>query len=473
MRESLVLAAGADPGRWQCVQKALGGELAVAFAIDLRGTLDLLAREKPSLLILCSDLIDASVEECLDRLDKRAPSTLRVIVIGRDGACSSAETPSRPRTVHLKADSVREGLLTAAKALLEIDSGRRTCKRAEIRQRGAQGEDELFDFPAYRPMVLGKSPAMRKVVETLRRVARVDVTVLLSGETGTGKELFARRIHCMSDRARGPFRAVSLPAVPNELFESVLFGHERGAFTGAIANTTGAFEQSREGSLFLDEVSSLGLESQPKLLRAIQEKEIERVGARGPVACDTRIVAATNAPLADAVAQGAFREDLFHRLSVVTIEIPPLRRRPEDIPLLAEFFVKKYVKEFRLEEVPELGAEAIQALKAHEWSGNVRELENRVQKALLLNTGGALEATDLFEEPRGLGAASPIHFGGCKYSLAEVEQAYISEVIQHTEGNQSRAAQILEIDRKTLRTKLQKQAPASAKSARALKAVPA
>ena len=449
MSESLILAAGADPGRWKLVQRALAGELPVAFSIDLCGTLDLVSREKPAVLVLCSDLLDASVEECLSRLESSAHDSMGLIVIGD----CAADTACSTRRVHLEEVAIAEELPRAVRELSGASEAPSPC---------AHRDADLFDFPANRPMVLGSSRAMRKVLDVIRRVASVDVTVLLYGETGTGKELIARRIHCMSHRARKPFRAVSLPAVPNELFESILFGHERGAFTGAVCHNAGAFEQAQGGTLFLDEVSSLRMEAQPKLLRAIQEKEIERVGAREPLACDVRIVAATNRDLGEAVAAQEFREDLYHRLSVVTLEVPPLRRRPEDIPQLVHFFLQRYAEEYG-RDIPVVSRAAQQALAAHDWSGNVRELENRTQRALLLSNRDTLCPEDFFTEPFASAAGSGIHFGKCELSLAEVEHAYIEEVMVRTEGNQSRAAQILEIDRKTLRAKLQRAPSARAK----------
>ncbi len=474
MVDSIIVAAGADPGRWQAVQKALGGQSAVAFAIDLRGTLDLVAREKPAVLVLCSDLLDAKVEECLEHLERRAPSGLRVILLDgdhADRALRTLEPATAERILLVKKQNLGKDLLPTVKSLLAPRGSRASCRCANKRKNRADAD--LADFPAYRTMVTGSSPGMRKALETIRRVAGVDVTVMLHGETGTGKELFARRVHCMSGRASAPFRAVSLPAVPSELFESVLFGHERGSFTGAVNQNAGAFEQACGGTLFLDEVSSLALESQPKLLRAIQEKEIERVGARGPVSCDVRIVAATNVDLAESVASQCFREDLYHRLSVVTVEIPPLRERREDIAPLVAFFVDKYTEQFRCER-REICADAMRALERWEWTGNVRELENRVQKALLLAQGAKLTHEDFFADNCVRAAGMISLYTDRERSLAEVERAYIEHVLERVGGNQSKAAQILGIDRKTLRAKLQKTVEPAAGGVKAgLRSIPA
>ena len=437
--ETLVLAAGSDPGGWKLVKRALAGRFTVAYSIDLAGTLELLARERPTVLLLCSALLDTSTNACLKSVTASHPD-LKVIVLG----AASRAAKAYDNVVYLGASIRPSDLLSTVRELCSEDTG--ACPPEE------GGE---VDLPAYREMVIGSSPSMRRAVETLRRVAKVDVTVLLSGESGTGKELFARRLHCLSGRARGPFRAVNLPAVPGELFESVLFGHERGAFTGATEQRAGVFEQAHKGTLFLDEIASTDIVLQSKLLRTIQEGEFERVGGQGPTPCDTRIVAATNVDLVEAVKRKEFREDLYHRLSVIVIDIPPLRRRAEDIPFLVEMFCKKYAQKFGI-PTPEIESNAISSLQKCEWQGNVRELENRVQRALLLARGDKLQAEDFLEDSQGDEGAWRIHFGGCEHSLEQVEHAYIAQVLERHEGNQSKAAQVLGIDRKTLRAKRQR-----------------
>jgi len=279
---------------------------------------------------------------------------------------------------------------------------------------------------------------------------------LITGESGTGKEVLARWIHCASRRAEGPFESVDLPSVPVELFESILFGHERGSFTGAVAPNEGKFQRAHDGTLFLDEISSLKLELQPKLLRAIQEKQVECVGGKKLLPCNARIIAATNVDLEEAVSRGEFRSDLLYRLNVITLETVPLRERAADIPALLDFFVAKYAKRFE-RRVPQISRSSVERLKQHHWPGNIRELENRAQRALLLARSDTLEPDDFFEPTRRRTAAvaGEIDFGSCDRSLAEVERLYIESVLRSTEGNQSRAAQTLQITRKTLRNKLQ------------------
>jgi len=439
-RVGLVLVAGSDPQRWRQAQSALSAEYSVAFAVDVRGTLDLLAHQRPVAVVLASELLDGSRADCLTAL-RRHPCGADLPVAVLPGLDGDVATASGEPTAVL-GDDWRDQVRAAIRALLAPGPV------------ADASEQQLRRLPAYRDMVLGTSPAMRRAVDLVRRVAGTDVNVLLAGETGTGKELFARRIHALSGRARAPFRAVNLPAIPHELFESVLFGHERGAFTGAVNPSAGAFEQAHEGTLFLDEIASLSLAVQPKLLRAIQEGEIERVGGRGPRQCDVRVVAAANLDLLEAVQRHEFREDLYHRLSVVTIEIPPLRKRVEDIPLLVDHFVGKYAAKFG-RGAPEVSGEAMTALQREPWTGNVRELENCVQRALVLASGDRLELDD-FALCRREASASKIHFSCCDYCLEDVEQAYIERVLEHTDGNQSLAARILGIDRKTLRAKRQR-----------------
>ncbi len=445
-----VIVAGSEATQWRVMRSNLAGRFAVAFSIDAIGTLELIARERPIALVLCSDLLDMSAEAFLSKLPAR--DGLRVFVIAPSERASALNS-ERIAGVRVVPQCQVASLLSQ---LEELDRG--SPRRLGPSADGESPDPCDVDLPAYRPMVIGRTAVMRRVASVLRRVAQVDVNVLINGETGTGKELVARRLHCLSDRARGPFRALNVSAVPDALFESVLFGHERGAFTGAVTQSTGVFEQAHRGTLFLDEISSLALSAQPKLLRAIQEQEIERVGASRPISVDARVVSASNVDLEEALRRREFREDLYHRLSVVVVDIPPLRDRTEDIPLLTEFFLKRYARQFRC-EVPELTAATIQALQRHEWTGNIRELENRVQKAILFGSA-RLTPEDFFSDTAGRSQSrSGPYFGGSDHSLEEIEQAYIEQVLHRTGGNQSKAAEILGIDRKTLRAKIKRTTP--------------
>ncbi|MGA8893304.1 MAG: sigma-54 dependent transcriptional regulator [Anaeromyxobacteraceae bacterium] len=297
--------------------------------------------------------------------------------------------------------------------------------------------------------VVGRSEAMLQVYKTAARVASTDATVLIAGESGTGKELVARAIHSASPRASGPFVAVDCGAIAEGVLESELFGHARGAFTGAQVARRGLFEEAHHGTLFLDEIGDIGPNLQARLLRALQEGTIRRVGANEPIAVDVRVVAATNRDLEAAVKAGTFRADLYYRLHVVSIRIPPLRDRREDIPLLAEHFAQKHGRA----EGSAISPEARETLLAHDWPGNVRELENVVARALALNPSGVVLREDLPEAVRaakGAPAPAPLPDVADRPTLAELERRYATQVLEEAGGNKTRAAEILGIDRKTL-----------------------
>src|SRR5438128_8917499 len=247
------------------------------------------------------------------------------------------------------------------------------------------------------PGIVGNSPAMREVYRLTRLVAPTRASVLLVGETGTGKELIARSIHKLSQRADGPYVRVNCGALSENLLESELFGHIKGAFTGAIDNKTGRFEAAHGGTIFLDEISSMSPKLQVKLLRVLQEHEFERVGESKTIRVDTRVIAATNQSLEDEIEAGRFRDDLYYRLNVVPIYLPPLRERREDISALVRFFLEKYSEENR-RDPPDVTPEAYKALQAYDWPGNVRELENTVERAVVLSDGSAL-TSEMFLPP--------------------------------------------------------------------------
>ncbi len=308
--------------------------------------------------------------------------------------------------------------------------------------------------------IIHQDPSMRTVLDLIDRIAPSDASVLVTGESGTGKELMARHIHLKSKRAKNQFVAVNCAAIPENLLESELFGHEKGSFTGAIARRIGKFEEANGGTLLLDEISEMHPRLQAKLLRAIQEREIDRVGGSQPVSIDVRILATSNRNLEDAVKTREFREDLFFRLNVVNVQVPPLRERPEDIMLLAEFFSKKYAAANGVAYRP-FNHEATARLSGHTWRGNVRELENTIHRAILLAQGDeidsdAISLTLTQESSEGNAAASEAGAGARMIgkTVAEVERDLIIETLQHCLGNRTHAANILGISIRTLRNKL-------------------
>ncbi len=308
--------------------------------------------------------------------------------------------------------------------------------------------------------IIGTSPAMREVFSLIERIAATDVPVLIRGESGTGKELVARAIHESSRRAAGPFVALNCAAVPETLLESEFFGHERGAFTGAVRSHPGRFEQATGGTLFLDEIGAMRPDLQAKLLRAIQEKEIQRLGATSPVAVDARILAATGENLEEAIRARTFREDLFYRLSVVPLHLPPLRERTEDIPLLASAFIEDAAARFG-REAPEVSPEVMDRLQVHPWLGNVRELENCIGRMVLLAKGARLTLADLPPDLRrgpeaadGNGAAFQLPAAGVR--LPELERHLIVQALKRTRGALGPAARLLGISYKTLQYRIRK-----------------
>jgi DNA-binding NtrC family response regulator len=303
-------------------------------------------------------------------------------------------------------------------------------------------------FP--RTDLIGKSPAIRRVAEMIETVAPTDTTVLITGESGTGKEVVARAIHAASPRRLMPMVTIHCGALTETLLESELFGHERGAFTGAQFRKKGKFEIADGGTVFLDEISDISLKMQTDLLRVLQEKEIVRVGSSQPIHVDFRAIAATNKELQTLVQAGSFRPDLFYRLHVVTIDMPPLRDRREDIPLLVEHFISKLCASMNRQPAPQVAPEAMDLLIRHNWPGNVRELENAVERALVVGRGRELRPVDFSFQLQGAGAAASGR------SLDDVEQAHIAQIWAESGGNHSRAARTLGIDRTTLYKKLKR-----------------
>jgi DNA-binding NtrC family response regulator len=327
-----------------------------------------------------------------------------------------------------------------------LSAVRRVLEKLHLRRAGQRA---LPAVPAGRHGFLGESEAMAKVWQAVAKAASTVATVLISGESGTGKELVARGIHYSSPRSAAPFVAVNCGGIPEGLLESELFGHVKGAFTGATESRAGFFQTADGGTIFLDEISDTSLTMQAKLLRVLQEKEVCMVGARRPQQVDVRVLAATNKDLFALVKKGAFREDLYFRLNVITISLPPLRERGDDILLLARHFAARFAKEAG-KPVPQFSENALGVLKRYDWPGNVRELENVIQRLVVMTDGEVIEIPDLpplmrFSAPR---------LNGLDRTLEEVEADYIRNVLASVGDNKTRAAEILGIDRKTLREKL-------------------
>ena len=425
-----------------CVQ-ALTGEGYKAQSAE-NGILGLEMARKEAFDVVILDLRMPGMDgmEVLAKLKEYDPSVVVVVITGYASIDSAVEAMKRGAYDFLPKPFTPEALL----AIIERAADRKrlalenVCLRLELDER--MGPD----------VIVGRSAAMMKLAELVQKVAPTDSTVLICGETGVGKELVARAIHRQSGRRDNPFVVVDCGALVETLFESELFGHVKGSFTGAIATTHGKFELANGGTVFLDEIADLGSNVQAKLLRVIQEREIVKVGGSQRVEVDIRIIAATNKDLAEEMGEGRFREDLFYRINVVPIHLPPLRDRREDIPVLAEYFLKKF-SEKRKRNVTGISTEVMRSLEAYDWPGNVRELEHAIERAVVMADGDTIEPGDLLYYGLGHVGASETPAGG---RLAEVEKREIADALRQFSGHKGKAAEYLGINRKTLREKIAK-----------------
>jgi DNA-binding NtrC family response regulator len=422
----------------------------VETAGDLRAARRLLAERELDLLLSDIRLGDGSGLDLMAEARQASPR-LRILAITAFGSVEMAVEAMRRGADDFLEKPFRPDVL---KARLEraLEPARLAGRVARLERENQVLREELEDAGGGEPLV-GASAALARVRELVSRVAPSQASVLVRGETGTGKELVARELHRSSPRAEGPFVAFNCGAVAEGLAESELFGHEKGAFTGADRRRLGRFELADGGTLFLDEVGELALPLQVKLLRALQERRFERVGGMTTVQVDVRLVAATNRDLEQAIRDGHFREDLYYRLNVVRIDVPPLRERPEDIPPLAELFVARYgtrADGTRLR----LSAEALAALQSHAWPGNVRQLENTLHRACILCDGDTITAEDLDLAIPAAGAES--RAGDLRATLARVERDLIERALREHDGNLTAAGRALGIERNLLRYKLRK-----------------
>ena len=355
-------------------------------------------------------------------------------------------------SVETAVEAIRNGAFDYVSKPMNLEEIKSTVRRALAERNLAEvpldGAAPITDTS----VVVGRSPAMVEVYRTLARVAASRSTVLIEGESGTGKELIAAALHRHSDRAGERFVAVDCGSLTDSLLESELFGYVRGAFTGAVGDKKGLFEEANGGTIFLDEIGDIGASMQAKLLRVLQEYEIKRVGGQEWVPVDVRVVAATNRNLEQLVEKGTFREDLFYRLKVVIITLPPLRDRREDIPLLAEYFVRRYAVRSG-KAIARVTPEAMQLLTDHSWPGNIRELEHCIERAVALASGQVLTPDDLAPELKA--TIDSTLFRGAP-TLEEVKRRYLAHVLQETGGNISRAASILGVERRSLQRMLRR-----------------
>lgn len=417
----------------------------------------LLAQYKPALLLLDNNLPGTSGMEFLHELAAQ-DSAPQVVMITAHGSERTA------------VEAIKAGAYDYLAKPFELDELRLVVKNAlearGLREENARLKEELAAFKGSGDL-LGASEGMQKVYDLIAKVAATDITVLIRGESGTGKELVARAIHEKSaSRRHGQFIAMNCAAMPSELIESELFGHEKGSFTGAATQRKGKFEMANGGTIFLDEIGDMSLNTQAKLLRVLEERKIERLGSSHSIPVDVRVISATNVDLEKAVEEGKFRSDLYYRLRVVQINLPPLRERASDIPVLAAHFLKNYATKYGL-KCTSIGSTALAKLTAYRWPGNIRELRNVIERSAVLAEGTTLQANDLPEEISASSKATeavPVNLDGdilpipylddFREARKAFERAYIERCLIETGGNVTRAAEKVGMHRQSLQQKL-------------------
>lgn len=465
----ILVADDEESMRW-VLSKALRKKgYAVDLAADGNEALALVRGQSYDLAIVDIKMPGLSGLELLDRAREVRPDILVVVMTAEASMKNAVEAMKRGAYDYI----TKPFDLEVVDAIIE-----KVTRAREMSSQVSCLKEELKERYSLEKTIIGNSSAMREVYKTIGKVAPSDVTVLVQGESGTGKELVARAIHFNSSRLGKPFVAINCAAIPKDLLESELFGSERGAFTGATDRKTGKFEQADKGTIFLDEIGDMPLDLQSKILRVLQEQEITRIGGAHSIPVDVRVVAATNQNLVDKVRSREFREDLFYRLNVVPINLVPLRERPEDIPPLVEYFLRRSSSEL---EVPlkQCSAEALELLRNHPWPGNVRELENTIKRAVILSADRMLIPSDfsaissrsetIHSLPKEQSLESLVEAKlrssmhgiekldkGDIYDrvLEQVERPLIRYTLEKTRGNQVRAADILGINRNTLRKKI-------------------
>lgn len=415
----------------------------VVEAGDCRTGLKQLESFAPEVVLCDVRLPDGNGVEMVEKIRQAAPQTEVILLTAYGNIPDGVQAIKNGAFDYItKGDDNNKILPLLSRAVEKVEMSRRLAQLEK-----QVGEKFSFDT------VLGNSPAIREAIELARKVAATDATVLVTGETGTGKEVFAQAIHQNSARAKRSFVAVNCSAFSKELLESELFGHRAGAFTGAVKDKKGLFEEASGGTIFLDEIGEMAFDLQAKLLRVIESGEFIKVGETRPTKVDVRIVAATNRDLKQEIAEGRFREDLYYRLSVFRIHLPPLRERPEDI----EAYVRMFAGRFGMKmgrRVEHIEPEYLERLRLHGWPGNVRELRNVVERSLIMAEGTVLRAADLpLEMQRSDASGRPA--GGEALDLASVEREHIARVLRRTGGNKTRTAALLGIGLTTLYRKIE------------------
>jgi len=443
-RRGTVLVVDDEEGVRASFRVLLEDECTVLEAEDGERALEVLRRHEVDVVMLDQRMPGEPGIDVLSRIKTLDPSVVVVLA-------------TAVREVRTAVEAIKRGAYDYITKPFDVEDIELLVRRA-LDKRALEREVLYLrsTLPRGVDAMIGRNVEMARIYQLIAQIAPTSATVLVTGESGTGKELVARAIHAQSPRARRPFVAVNVAALPDALVESELFGHEKGAFTGALAQKPGRFELAHSGTLFLDEIGSLRLDLQTKLLRALQQREIERLGGGRTVRVDVRVVAATNVNLRQAVRERRFREDLYYRLNVVPIAVPPLRERRDDIPLLVDHFLAKYAREFN-RDVRGVSAGALEVLARYDWPGNVREMENIIQRSVVLAGGPVLQLQDLPldlalpETGARLGEDTGLPL---REAREQFERQYVLRVLERVGWNQSRAARVLGLHRNTLLSKL-------------------
>ena len=437
-----ILAVDDSPDALELIQRHLGplGH-SIHTARSVQEGVDLLRRTPVDLVITDLKMPEISGMDLIRHIRDNYKDICVILITGYPSIDSAVES------VKLGADEYLAKPFTKSELLVVVDD---VLERHQQRLIGLSPETDSTPAP---DGMIGQSPAMQRIFSAIGKAAAVKATVLITGESGTGKELVARAIHYHSPRASQAFVPINCGGIPETLLESELFGHVKGAFTGATESRAGFFQTADKGTIFLDEVSETSIAMQVKLLRVLQEKEVCMLGSSKTQKVDVRIIAGTNKSLSNLITSGHFREDLYYRLNVINIELPPLRERGDDVLLLIRHYSAKYAEEMG-RSTPDYSDRALKLLKHYSWPGNVRELENTVQRLMAMTDSEVIDAPDL---PSNMRNSDFIGGKDLNRPLAEIEVEYVRRVLESVAGNKTRAAEILQIDRKTLREKLKKQ----------------
>lgn len=443
MKGESVLVVDDSPEMLELLQRQLKGMQFITFqASNVPDAIDVLKHTSVDLLITDLQMPEVNGMQLVHYVKEHYPELPVLVVTGYPSISGAVE-------------AVKSGVidyLVKPFTQSELHQSVENCLSKNRKEKHRKQEQENLDNPSPFAVLgmIGRSESMKRLAEIIQLIRNNTVTTLISGESGTGKELVARAIHYSGQRSKAPFISVNCGAIPENLLESELFGFLKGSFTGAMENRTGFFQAANTGTIFLDEIGNASHNVQSRLLRVLQEKEITMIGSSKAQKIDVRIIAATNADLQQMVRQGTFREDLYYRLNVVNIEMPPLRDRKDDIPLLVHFFLRKHGSEF--ERTPVISQQALAILIRHGWPGNVRELENVIQRALIMGRGNidVKDLSDYLKMDAPKNTTSQTEFK----TLKEQEKEYILKVLDSVDQNKTKAAEILGIDRKTLGQKI-------------------